>query len=87
MFDTFEEKLISALKNFNHVLHAIALVIASLMIIWEFSIAVVHSIHQDNLAHEFLQALGTLFIVWTLSSEYSLENSHAAALVLICSPS
>jgi uncharacterized membrane protein (DUF373 family) len=72
----FEDKLVATLRRFNHLLHgllAIALVIASMMVMWEFSSAVVHAVNQGNLAHGFLQALGTLFIVWTLSSLISAE--------------
>jgi uncharacterized membrane protein (DUF373 family) len=72
----FEDKLVATLRRFNHLLHAllaIALVIASVMVMWEFSVAVVHAVDQGNLAHGFLQALGTLFIVWTLSSLISAE--------------
>lgn len=79
MIDTFETKLVKALKLFNrglHVLLAIALGIASLMVMWEFSAAVVQAVHQNNLAHGFLQALGTLFIVWTLSSLISAEINY-----------
>ncbi len=79
MIDTFETKLVKALKLFNrglHVLLAIALGIASLMVMWEFSAAVIQAVHQNNLAHGFLQALGTLFIVWTLSSLISAEINY-----------
>ncbi|MBY0429887.1 MAG: phosphate-starvation-inducible PsiE family protein [Rhodospirillales bacterium] len=75
----FERRLVLMLKNFNMVLHvllAIALVIASLMVVWEFSVQVIHSIDQGDLAHGFLQALGTLFIVWTLSSLISAEIEY-----------
>jgi len=63
-------------RQFNHILHAflaIALVLASLMVVWEFSVTVVHAVELNNLAHGFLQSLGTLFIVWTLSSLISAE--------------
>lgn len=79
MIDTFETKLVKALKSFNRVLHvllAIALGIASLMVMWEFSAAVIESVHKNNLAHGFLQALGTLFIVWTLSSLIAAEINY-----------
>lgn len=84
MLDTFETKLVRALKKFNQFLHAllaIALVIASLMVMWEFSAAVIESVHQGNLAHGFLQALGTLFIVWTLSSLISAEINYVQSSV------
>lgn len=76
VFASFESKLVVALKWFNHILHAllaVALVMASLMVIWEFSASVLAAIHQGNIAHGFLQALGSLFIVWTLSSLISAE--------------
>jgi uncharacterized membrane protein (DUF373 family) len=79
MIASFEDRLLSALRAFNHLLHAflaIALVLASLMVVWEFSVAVVHSVEMNNLAHGFLQSLGTLFIVWTLSSLISAEINY-----------
>jgi len=79
MITNFEGRLLSSLRTFNHILHAflaIALVLASLMVIWEFSMAVVHSFELNNLAHGFLQSLGTLFIVWTLSSLISAEINY-----------
>lgn len=79
VIDSFESRLIAALKKFNHLLHAllaVALVIASLMVMWEFSSAVIDAIRQENLAHGFLHALGTLFIVWTLSSLISAEINY-----------
>ncbi|NTV93764.1 MAG: hypothetical protein HGA72_11060 [Chlorobiaceae bacterium] len=75
----FEVHLLRALHAFNHILHAllaIALVLASLMVMWEFSIAVFHSFEKNDLAHGFLQALGTLFIVWTLSSLIAAEINY-----------
>ncbi|NTU96857.1 MAG: phosphate-starvation-inducible PsiE family protein [Chlorobiaceae bacterium] len=79
MMSTFEDRLLGALRAFNHILHALlalALVLASIMVIWEFSFAVYQSIEQNNLAHGFLQALGTLFIVWTLSSLIAAEINY-----------
>ncbi|NTV05370.1 MAG: phosphate-starvation-inducible PsiE family protein [Chlorobiaceae bacterium] len=79
MFATFEDRLLGALRAFNHILHALlamALVLASLMVMWEFSVAVFHAVEENNLAHGFLQALGTLFIVWTLSSLISAEINY-----------
>jgi uncharacterized membrane protein (DUF373 family) len=79
MIATFEVRLLTLLRAFNHFLHAflaIALVLASLMVVWEFSVAVVHAVELNNLAHGFLQALGTLFIVWTLSSLISAEINY-----------
>ncbi|NMW21815.1 MAG: hypothetical protein HKK67_09330 [Chlorobiaceae bacterium] len=79
MISSFEDRLLSALRAFNHILHAflaIALVLASMMVLWEFTMAVVHSVEINNLAHGFLQSLGTLFIVWTLSSLISAEINY-----------
>jgi uncharacterized membrane protein (DUF373 family) len=79
MMATFEDRLLSALRAFNHILHAllaIALVLASMMVIREFSFAVYQAIEHNNLAHGFLQALGTLFIVWTLSSLIAAEINY-----------
>lgn len=75
----FEANLLTILKNFNHFLHAMlafALVVASLMVMWEFTSAVLTSVFENNIAHGFLQALGSLFIVWTLSSLISAEINY-----------
>ncbi|NTV01584.1 MAG: hypothetical protein HGB04_02205 [Chlorobiaceae bacterium] len=79
MKGTFEERLVRALQAFNHFLHvllAIALVMASMMVLYEFVMAVVHAVQLNKLAQGFLQALGTLFIVWTLSSLISAEINY-----------
>jgi len=84
MFDwqeQFEKKLVSTLRGFNgllHVLLAIALVVASVLIVWQFSVEVVDSLRNGQLARGFLHALGTLFIVWTLSSLISAEIEYVA---------
>jgi uncharacterized membrane protein (DUF373 family) len=79
MKEMFEDRLVKALRAFNHFLHvllAIALVMASMMVLWEFVMAVVRAVQLNQLAHGFLQALGTLFIVWTLSSLISAEINY-----------
>ncbi len=79
MFSRFETHLLIGLKGFNHFLHAvlaIALVVASLMVMWEFTDAVLRALHHKNIAQGFLQALGTLFIVWTLSSLIAAEINY-----------
>src|SRR5262245_32374327 len=79
MNNGIESKLLALLKNFNHFLHAmvaIALVVASLMVMWEFTTAVLDSVYRNDIAHGFLQALGSLFIVWTLSSLISAEINY-----------
>jgi uncharacterized membrane protein (DUF373 family) len=79
MKELFEDRLVLALRAFNHFLHvllAIALVMASMMVLWEFVMEVVHAVQLNQLAHGFLQSLGTLFIVWTLSSLISAEINY-----------
>jgi hypothetical protein len=73
------ELLIRFLKGFNRFLHvflAVALVLASLMVLWEFVREVVSAVQQQKLAFGFLHALGTLFIVWTLSSLITAEINY-----------
>ena len=75
----FEKSLILLLSRFNNLLHialAIALVIASLMVMWQFSVEVVNAIAHGHFVRGFLQSLGTLFLVWTLSSLISAEISY-----------
>ncbi len=75
----FEEKLIAILSRFNHLLHialAMALLIASAMVIWEFGAEVSIAILHNHMVRGFLQSLGTLFLVWTLSSLISAEISY-----------
>lgn len=77
----FERHLVSTLRGFNgllHVLLAVALVVASAMVVWEFSREVVAALGKGQLARGFLHALGTLFIVWTLSSLISAEIEYVA---------
>ena len=86
MSHDFETYLVAALRRFNYLLHAllaIALVIASLMVMWEFSVAVFNSVENGSLAAGFLQALGTLFIVWTLSSLISAEIIYVQSGVFL----
>ncbi len=75
----FDDLLIHQLRSFNHVLHlllAIALVVASFMVIWQFGTEVVDAVKTGHLAQGFLHSLGTLFIAWTLSSLISAEINY-----------
>lgn len=77
----FERRLVSTLRGFNgllHVLLAVALVVASGLVVWEFGIEVINALGKGQLARGFLHALGTLFIVWTLSSLISAEIEYVA---------
>ena len=74
-----ENKLITSLKGVNqflHILLAIALVVASLMVVWDFAVKAVTALVEGNMAHGFLQALGSLFILWTLSSLIAAEINY-----------
>jgi len=73
---TFDDWLVRQLRRFNHVLHlllAVALVLASAMVIWQFATEVVDAVGTGHLARGFLHAMGTLFIVWILSALISAE--------------
>ena len=74
-----EQKLITGMKNFNqfiHVLLALALGVACVMVIWDFGIKAVDAWHVGNAASGFFHALGSLFILWTLSTLISAEMSY-----------
>ena len=71
--------LIQFLKGFNfflHVMMAVALATASLMVLWEFCREVIVEIKQQEMALGFLHSLATLFLVWTLSSLISAEINY-----------
>lgn len=75
----FEQKLIASMKNFNqliHVLLALALGIACVMVIWDFGLKALDAWHAGNAANGFFHALGSLFILWTLSTLISAEMSY-----------
>jgi uncharacterized membrane protein (DUF373 family) len=75
----FETKLISGMKNFNqliHVLLALALGVACVMVIWDFGIKAMEAWQAGNAASGFFQALGSLFILWTLSTLISAEMTY-----------
>lgn len=75
----FEQKLITGMKNFNqliHVLLALALGVACVMVIWDFGQKAVDAWQAGNAANGFFQALGSLFILWTLSTLISAEMNY-----------
>ncbi len=75
----FEKKLITGMKNFNqliHVLLALALGIACVMVIWDFGLKAAEAWQAGNAANGFFHALGSLFILWTLSTLISAEMSY-----------
>ena len=72
----FESLLIQTLKRFDRVLHlllATALVVGSVMVVWEFLSTIFSTLDRGHLVGAFLGSLGTLFLVWTLSSLVSAE--------------
>jgi len=72
----FDQKLISGMKNFNkfiHLLLALALVAACMMVIWDFGLKAGDALHAGNAMNGFFHALGALFILWTLSTLISAE--------------
>lgn len=75
----FEQKLIASMKNFNqfiHVLLALALGIACVMVIWDFGAKALEAWNAGNATSGFFHALGSLFILWTLSTLISAEMSY-----------
>ena len=75
----FEHKLITSMKNFNqfiHVLLALALVVACVMVIWDFGLKAAEAWPAGSAANGFFHALGSLFILWTLSTLISAEMSY-----------
>ncbi len=75
----FENKLISGMNGFNrliHVLLALALGIACAMVIWDVGAKIFLSWREGNAAAGFFQALGSLFILWTLSTLISAEINY-----------
>lgn len=75
----FEKKLIAGMYGFNrfmHLLLALALGIACAMVIWDVGAKILHAWLSGNAAQGFLQALGSLFILWTLSTLISAEIDY-----------
>lgn len=75
----FEQKLIASMKNFNqfiHILLAMALGIACVMVIWDFGARAIDAWNAGNATSGFFHALGSLFILWTLSTLISAEMHY-----------
>jgi len=75
----FEKKLIAGMNGFNrliHVLLALALVIACAMVIWDAGLKIILAWKEGNAAQGFFHALGSLFILWTLSTLISAEINY-----------
>ncbi len=75
----FEQKLISGMNGFNRIIHlllALALGIACAMVIWDVAVKIYHASLAGKAAQGFLHALGSLFILWTLSTLISAEINY-----------
>lgn len=75
----FEKKLISGMNGFNrfiHLLLALALVIACTMVIWDAGLKIFRAWSEGNASQGFLHALGSLFILWTLSTLIAAEIDY-----------
>ncbi|MHB1531100.1 phosphate-starvation-inducible PsiE family protein [Acidithiobacillus sp.] len=75
----FNERFSNALQMLNYALHlfiAVALAAASVLIMIQFSRDVLGAFREHILAAGFLNALGTLFIVWVLSALISAEITY-----------
>ncbi len=67
------ESTMDAANRLLHLFMALALLIISILLIWQFVADVLHTFRTGLLAQGFLQALGHLFILWVLSSLISAE--------------
>ena len=82
------EAVMEAANRLLHAFIAIALLVASLLLIWQFTSDVLTSVISGNIANGFLRALGNLFILWVLSSLISAEvrymrTGHFTVVVFI----
>ena len=67
------ESLMEQANKLLHVFMAVVLLVASLLLIWQFGQDVVQTVRSGAVAQGFLHALGNLFILWVLSSLISAE--------------
>ncbi len=67
------ESIMEGANRLLHVFMAVVLLIASLLLIWQFGSDVVATLRSGQLAQGYLHALGNLFILWVLSSLISAE--------------
>lgn len=66
----------SVMEMANRLLHAfiaLALLVASILLIWQFLFDIYQTVISGNIARGFLKSLGNLFILWVLSSLISAE--------------
>jgi uncharacterized membrane protein (DUF373 family) len=82
------EAVMEAANRLLHAFIAIALLVASLLLIWQFTADVFTSITSGDIGDGFLRSLGNLFILWVLSSLISAEvrymrTGHFTVVVFI----
>ena len=80
--------MLDSANKLLHVFMALALLVACVLLIWQFVTEVIQTLRSGQLAQGFLQALGNLFILWVLSSLISAEvrymhSGHISVLVFI----
>ena len=80
--------MMDAANKLLHVFMALALLIVSVLLMWQFVADVVQTLRSGQVAQGFLRALGNLFILWVLSSLISAEvrymrSGHFSVLVFI----
>lgn len=63
-------------NRFIHLLLALALGIACAMVIWDVGLKIISAWREGNATQGFLHALGSLFILWTLSTLISAEINY-----------
>jgi hypothetical protein len=56
--------MMDAANKLLHVFMALALLVVSVLLIWQFVADVIQTLRSGQVAHGFLQALGNLFILW-----------------------
>ncbi|MGA8009886.1 MAG: phosphate-starvation-inducible PsiE family protein [Thiomonas sp.] len=67
------ESVMEQANKLLHVFMAVVLLVASLLLIWQFGRDVIQTVRSGAVAQGFLHALGNLFILWVLSSLISAE--------------
>ena len=82
------EAIMEGANRLLHAFIAIALLVASLLLIWQFTSDVFTSVVAGNIGAGFLRSLGNLFILWVLSSLISAEvrymrTQHFTVVVFI----
>ncbi|MEJ2480809.1 MAG: phosphate-starvation-inducible PsiE family protein [Acidihalobacter sp.] len=82
------EAVMEAANRLLHAFIAIALLVASLLLIWQFTSDVLTSVTSGDIGDGFLRSLGNLFILWVLSSLISAEvrymrTGHFTVVVFI----